>query len=78
MKRASFQLLLWFVKQKEHERNYTPEEDKTRFAIFSKTVAEVNAHNEKFDKGEVSYSQGVNLFSDLTDEERSKYHGVPH
>lgn len=52
-----------------------PAEDKRRFDLYQESVGLVNAHNEKYKKGEVSYELGINHFSDLTPEERSRRTG---
>ncbi|KAJ8980018.1 hypothetical protein NQ317_019704 [Molorchus minor] len=67
----------WKEFKTKHGKNYDSkaEEDK-RFDIFKKNVDKVEEHNKKYDAGEVSYTQGINQFSDLTTEEfRSKYLG---
>lgn len=48
-------------------------EEKLRLAIFESNLEIVNEHNEKYEKGEVSYAIGINQFSDLTDEEFQRY-----
>jgi ASC-1-like (ASCH) protein len=44
--------------------------------IFKENVKKIDAHNEKFKTGEVSWSQGINHFTDLKPEERQNYFGV--
>ncbi|RZF39614.1 hypothetical protein LSTR_LSTR001135 [Laodelphax striatellus] len=57
-------------------REYTPEEDAQRKAIFDATVAKVKEHNKKFANKEVSYSMGINQFADRTPEESSHSLGL--
>lgn len=35
----------------------------------------IDAHNEKYKKGEVTWEMGLTHFADQTPEERSKLHG---
>lgn len=44
--------------------------------MYLLAVKEINEHNEKFDKGEVSWSKGVNQFADWTEDEKKKLHGA--
>lgn len=54
----------------------TPSEEKLRFEIFKTNFETINKHNSRYNKGEVSYTLGVNQFADLTDEEfEDKYLG---
>ncbi|XP_019770735.1 crustapain [Dendroctonus ponderosae] len=46
-----------------------PDEESRRFEIFQNNLKNIKEHNEKFAKGEVTYTQGVNQFADLTPEE---------
>lgn len=46
-----------------------------RFEIFKKSLALITEHNAKHKKGEVTFTMGLNQFSDWTDEERDKMHG---
>ncbi|XP_022197426.1 protein CTLA-2-alpha [Nilaparvata lugens] len=57
-------------------RNYSPEEDKTRKAIFDANVAKIKEHNKKYENKEVSYSMGVNNFADKTPEESRQSLGL--
>lgn len=45
--------------------------------LYKATKTRVDAHNKKYEAGESSYSQGINQFSDQTDEEFKKHnHGL--
>lgn len=54
------------------ERQYSPEEDKVRFGIFSKKLTLIGEQNAKFAKGESDHGANVNEFSDYTPEEQAK------
>lgn len=49
-----------------------------RFEVFAANAAFVDAHNEKYLHGEVSYTLGLNQFADMTREEYSGFHGLEH
>ncbi|RZB39320.1 Inhibitor I29 and/or Peptidase C1 domain containing protein, partial [Asbolus verrucosus] len=51
----------------------TPLEEIKRFKIFQANVAEIEQHNEKYARGEVTYTKGINQFGDKTDEEFMAY-----
>lgn len=57
-------ILLQFYFQVEHKKVYEPEEDRERFEIFKTNVKRIVEHNEKFERGEVTYSMGINQFAD--------------
>lgn len=60
----------WTQYKTKYEKSYTEVEDQTRFGIFQNYKKIVAEHNEKYAKGEATYSMGVNHFSDWTTEER--------
>lgn len=60
--------------QKTYNKSYDAEEDAKRFELFKKKLIEFKAHNEKYEKGEVSYTVGINQFTDLTEEEFQMRH----
>lgn len=66
----------WAEYKVKHNKNYAPEEEPIRFELFKKEVARVDEHNAKHARGEVSFVAGLNAFSDWTDEQKSKLHGV--
>lgn len=56
--------------QIEHKKSYADQdEENRRFQIFVDTVKMIIQHNDKHAKGEVSYSMGINQFSDMLPEE---------
>ncbi|XP_077488617.1 procathepsin L-like isoform X1 [Amblyomma americanum] len=56
----------WEAFKAKHGRNYTsPTEELLRFKIFTDNSLFISRHNEKFVKGMVSYSLGMNPFGDL-------------
>ena len=56
----------WAEWKAKHNKQYeTPAEEARRFALFQENKRRVDEHNEKFAKGEVAYSMGLNAFSDL-------------
>lgn len=62
--------------QTKHSKSYPdPEEDARRKAIFQQSIVTIDAHNEKYNKGEVTWEMGLTHFADQTPEERSKMHG---
>lgn len=64
--------------QEGFHKSYTnPEEEAQRFQIFQNNLKNIRDHNEKFARGEVTYTQGVNQFADLTHEEfKSRFTGL--
>jgi len=56
----------WEDYKLQFDRRYTEEEDKVRYAIWKKAVAEIDAHNAQYEK---TFTQGINQFTDMTDEE---------
>ncbi|XP_046662481.1 procathepsin L-like isoform X2 [Homalodisca vitripennis] len=63
-------LAQWELFKVAHEREYdTPEEELKRKNIFLENLQFVREHNEKFEKGEVTFDVEINKYSDLTTEE---------
>lgn len=50
--------------QDEYKKVYEPEEDRERFEIFAANIKRFVEHNEKYERGEVSFSLGINQFAD--------------
>jgi len=59
----------WHVFKSTHGKSYSLSEEQHRMQIFSKNREEIANHNARFVKGEVTYSMGLNQFSDLTADE---------
>ncbi|KAL1131617.1 hypothetical protein AAG570_011231 [Ranatra chinensis] len=54
----------------QHKKAYSNEdEEKERFDIFKENKKKIDEHNEKYEKGEVTWKMGLNAFSDLKPEE---------
>ncbi|KAK9887524.1 hypothetical protein WA026_023246 [Henosepilachna vigintioctopunctata] len=69
----------WEKYKKDFNKKYSsPADEALHRGILEKNVAKVAEHNAKFAKGEVTYSMGINNFSDMTPEELSKHHGLGH
>ncbi|CAG9833352.1 unnamed protein product [Diabrotica balteata] len=63
-------------KQKFQKSYESPEEDKNRFKIFQENLRKIEEHNKKYEKGETTYTMGINQFSDMSPEEwANKNHG---
>lgn len=43
-----------------------------RFKIFKEKLAEIDAHNELYKEGKVSFTEGINQFTDHTPQELTK------
>lgn len=57
--------------QKEHNKSFSDqEEENRRFQIFVETVKTIIEHNAKYERGEVTYTMGINAFAHLLPEER--------
>lgn len=64
-----------FYFEVKFNRTYaTPEEEQERFNIFKTNYERIQEHNKKYEAGEVTYSQGINQFADLTHEEFKSRH----
>ncbi|CAH1101128.1 unnamed protein product [Psylliodes chrysocephalus] len=59
-----------------HNKNYAnQEEEDHRFGIFQENLKKIEEHNERFNKGDETYTLGVNKFADLTTEEMKNFKG---
>lgn len=61
----------------EFKRNYTEEEDKTRFELFKNTLSQIKEHNIKFELGKADVIATLNEYSDWTDEDKRELLGMP-
>ncbi|KAL1513362.1 hypothetical protein ABEB36_002781 [Hypothenemus hampei] len=63
----------WAKWKTEHNKNYdTPEEEAKRFKIFEENIKKIAHHNKQYQDGEVTWTQGLNQFADLTSDEFGK------
>lgn len=60
---------MWTAFMKTHNKTYTTQEHKYRRTIWEEHVALVQKHNLLHDLGKVSYTMGINEYSDLSFEE---------
>ncbi|KAF7268185.1 hypothetical protein GWI33_018647 [Rhynchophorus ferrugineus] len=64
---------LWSKFKVDHSKLYQNEtEEAKRFKIFQDNLKEIEEHNRLFENGKVTYSLGINKFSDMTQEEFSR------
>jgi len=56
----------WQSYKQQFGKQYTAEEEGTRYQIWKQAVTEINLHNAQYDK---TFEQGINQFTDMTDEE---------
>merc|ERR1712212_11024 len=56
----------WQSYKQQFGKQYTAEEEGTRYQIWKQAVTEINLHNALYDK---TFEQGINQFTDMTDEE---------
>ncbi|KAJ8943321.1 hypothetical protein NQ318_004762 [Aromia moschata] len=60
----------WSEFKTKYGREYRSlKEEQLRFAIFQDNVKKIEAHNEKYAKGESTYYMGINQFADITMDE---------
>lgn len=69
--------IAFFSTQSKYSKNYPNEtEENRRMAIFLDNKNKTEQHNQLFEKGLVTYEQGLNKYSDLTaDEFRNRMNG---
>lgn len=66
---------LEIASQKTYGKNYNSTEGARRFELYKKKKAEIDAHNELYKQRKSSYSEGLNKFSDYTQEELDNMRG---
>ncbi|XP_045461394.1 trichohyalin-like isoform X5 [Harmonia axyridis] len=69
----------WLEFQETYQKSYrSPVEAEKRFTIFKQHLEEIEEHNKLYEEGKVTWTEGVNRFSDWTEEELKEYmsHGV--
>ncbi|CAH1110856.1 unnamed protein product [Psylliodes chrysocephalus] len=60
---------LWKQYKVNFQKKYSNEqEENKRFTIFQEKICEIQEHNDRYNKEEVSCYMGINQFSDLTHE----------
>ncbi|XP_076844540.1 cathepsin K-like [Brachyhypopomus gauderio] len=67
----------WETWKTTHNKEYnSPVEEAFRRGIWEKTLQMIENHNREYELGIHTWSMGLNQFSDMTDEERSRFLGV--
>ncbi|CAG9855681.1 unnamed protein product [Phyllotreta striolata] len=67
----------WKLFKQEFNKTYNSgEEEQKRFKIFKENWNNINKHNKRYDKGLETYSQEINRFGDLTDNEFTETYGL--
>ncbi|XP_054257151.1 procathepsin L-like [Macrosteles quadrilineatus] len=65
----------WELFKIEYEKDYRDEEELTRKEIFMNNLNFIRCHNEKYERGEVTFTVGINQFADWTNDETRKMNG---
>jgi len=65
----------WTAYKEKFNKNYTPEEDLTRYNIYLKTMEEINAHNARANQNLETFFQGETTHTDMTHDEVNKKNG---
>jgi cathepsin L len=60
---------------KEFQKDYSAEEYQLRETIYNLRVEAIRGHNDRFDAGMVSYSMGINKFTDMNEDEIRMFRG---
>lgn len=64
----------YFEYQKQFNKSYANGKEYTlRQAIYNENVLKIREHNAKYAAGDVTYSMGINQFTDMTEEEFQAY-----
>ncbi|KAJ8959340.1 hypothetical protein NQ318_022026 [Aromia moschata] len=63
----------WTAYKSKFKKSYSDSEEPRRFEIFKEKVEIIEAHNKRYEAGEVTYKKEVNQFADLTPEELKKF-----
>ncbi|XP_050517472.1 cathepsin L-like proteinase isoform X3 [Diabrotica virgifera virgifera] len=66
----------WPKYKKDHDRSYDAEEDAKRFAVFKKKYDQIVEHNKRHEAGEVTWTAGLNQFTDRFPEELEHLNGL--
>ena len=71
---ASVALATWSDWKVKFGKSYhSKEEELIRGQVYESNMAQIEAHNNLYDQGLVSYKQGPTKFTDLTQEEQTAY-----
>ncbi|RZC34123.1 Inhibitor I29 domain containing protein, partial [Asbolus verrucosus] len=64
----------WAEYKAKFDKKYDDEtEENSRKELFVKNLLRIEEHNEKYKQGLVTFTMGINQFSDLTKEEMKKF-----
>jgi len=66
----------WELYKSVHGKSYSANEDALRRKIFEDRIERINAHNLRHDLGLTTYRQGLNKFTDMTNDEFRMYKGL--
>ncbi|CAO1330479.1 unnamed protein product [Diamesa hyperborea] len=67
----------WIAYKKKYpSKIYDESEDQEHEEIFERSLQKINDHNIRAANGEFSYTQGINVFSDMKPEQRGRYRGL--
>lgn len=67
----------WNTFKLKHNNTYkSSSEELMRLSIWMKNKETIEEHNKLFESGNVSYSQGINQFSDMTEDELKLFKGL--
>lgn len=65
----------WESFKTKFEKTYADQdEEQKRKVVYFENVKSIEEHNKKYDQGEVTWTMGVNQFSDLTKDEFKNRH----
>ncbi|XP_040612164.1 protein CTLA-2-beta [Mesocricetus auratus] len=62
----------WEEWKRKFEKTYSQDEEGYRRALWEANKKKIDEHNAEYEQGKVSYSMGLNQFSDMTNEESNK------
>ncbi|XP_072399417.1 protein CTLA-2-alpha-like [Diabrotica undecimpunctata] len=62
----------WPKYKEKYNKSYDEAEDAMRFALFKERFYKIKAHNKRYEAGEVTWREGLNEFTDWTEEQRNQ------
>lgn len=74
----SKQLLLFYSKQKEYHREFSPDEEVMRKNIFQRNLVSITDHNRAFAAGKTTTMRHIDEFTDRHDAEVRSPHKSTH